>query len=389
MLALCTMDNYDEPDLLELMAGPSGAIDTQEDPGLGQDDNSSIGLVSGKPKVKGRKPKRSTVPSSDTVSRQEFADVSGKLACMAEAIENMQTVILSRPAKRPRLSSDSESDTESASKAIDELLQESQQGSTTLCPDDQLLDNFEQLYAEDAPTADAVNDKLAKVVDKMVRHKLPEDKTVEKLKTIQRPTNVKNLECTRVNPEIWSSLKPKTRSQDIKFQKVQQALLKGIIPVVGVINSLMSRPAATDPPTQVNPDFKVEITKLLDAVAIIGHANQELNVRRRDLIKPDLNKQFSGLCSPHVPVTGFLFGDDLPQQCKDIQQTNKIGNKVGWSTFRGNDKHDRKRPMHNNRGNSTYTSQFRRGGHLNYQRHNRHRDTQWNAKPRQDVETAK
>ncbi|XP_071794416.1 uncharacterized protein [Asterias amurensis] len=329
MLALCTMDNYDEPDLLELMAGPSGAIDTQEDPGLGQDDNSSIGLVSGKPKVKGRKPKRSTVPSSDTVSRQEFADVSGKLACMAEAIENMQTVILSRPAKRPRLSSDSESDTESASKAIDELLQESQQGSKTLCPDDQLLDNFEQLYAEDAPTADAVNDKLAKVVDKMVRHKLPEDKAVEKLQTIQRPTNVKNLECTRVNPEIWSSLKPKTRSQDIKFQKVQQALLKGIIPVVGVINSLMSRPAATDPPTQVNPDFKVEITKLLDAVAIIGHANQELNVRRRDLIKPDLNKQFSGLCSPHVPVTGFLFDDDLPQQCKDIQQTNKIGNKVG------------------------------------------------------------
>ena len=123
---------------------------------------------------------------------------------------------------------------------------------------------------------------------------------------------------------------------------MQQALLKGIIPVVGVINSLMSRPAAT----QGIPDFKSEITKLLDAVAIIGHANQELNVRRRDLIKPDLNKQFSGLCSPHVPVTGFLFGDDLPQQCKDIQQTNKIGNKVGWSTFRGNDKHDRKRPMH-------------------------------------------
>ncbi|XP_033635420.1 uncharacterized protein LOC117296548 [Asterias rubens] len=331
MLALCTMDSCDEPDFLELMAGPSGAIDTQEDPGLGQGENSSIGGTLSKLKVKGRKPKCSLVPSSDTVSRQEFADVSGKLACMAEAIENMQTVILSRPAKRPRLSSDSESDTESASKAIDELPQESQQGPKTSCHDDQLLDNFEQLYAEDAPTADAVNDKLAKIVDKMVRHKLPEDKAVEKLKAIQRPTNVKNLECKRVNPEIWSSLKPKTRSQDIKFQKVQQALLKGIIPVVGVINSLMSSPAAT----QGIPDFKSEITKLLDAVAIIGHANQELNVRRRDLIKP-----FSGLCSPHVPVTGFLFGDDLPQQCKDIQQTNKIGNKVGWSTFRGNDKHD-------------------------------------------------
>ena len=86
---------------------------------------------------------------------------------------------------------------------------------------------------------------------------------MEKLKAFQRPTNVKNVECTRVNPEIWSSLKSNTRSQDI-------TLLKGIIPVVGVINSLMSRPAAT----QGIPDFKSEITKLLDAVAIIGHANQ-------------------------------------------------------------------------------------------------------------------
>ena len=61
---------------------------------------------------------------------------------------------------------------------------------------------------------------------------------------------------------------------------VQQVhvLLRGIIPVVGVINSRMSRPAATDPPTQVKQDFKGEITKLLDAVAIIEHANQELNV---------------------------------------------------------------------------------------------------------------
>ena len=112
-------------------------------------------------------------------------------------------------------------------------------------------------------------------------------------------------------------------------------ILKGIVPVIGVINSLMSRPTATEPSTQGNIDFKVDITQLLDAVAIIGYANQELNMRRRDLIKPDLNRQFAGLCS-HVPITGFLFGDDLPQQCKDIQQTNKIGHKVGLATFRGN-----------------------------------------------------
>ena len=185
------MDSIGEPDFLELMAGPSNAMDTQENLGQEQDDISSIAIPSGKPKGKGRKPKHSMVPS-DTVSRQEFADVSEKLACMAEAIENMQTVILSRPAKRPRLPADSEYDSEidSASKAIEELFQESQQGSLAIGQDDQLLNNFEQLYAENAPTAEAVNDKLAKVVDKMVRHKLPEDKAGGNLRLSKdRPTS--------------------------------------------------------------------------------------------------------------------------------------------------------------------------------------------------------
>ena len=76
-------------------------------------------------------------------------------------------------------------------------------------------------------------------------------------------------------------------------------------------------------------DIKAEITKLLDAVSILGQANYELNLRRRELIKPDLNQQFGGLCTTQVPITGLLFGDNLTQKCKDIQETNKLGYKVG------------------------------------------------------------
>ena len=68
---------------------------------------------------------------------------------------------------------------------------------------------------------------------------------------------------------------------------------------------------------------------MLDSVAIIVYANNELNLRRRELIKPDLNRQYASLCSTQVPVTGLLFGDNLSQQCKDIQETNKLGQKFG------------------------------------------------------------
>ena len=108
---------------------------------------------------------------------------------------------------------------------------------------------------------------------------------------------------------------------DIKLQKVEHAALKGMVPIVLSIEALMSNEST---------DKKALVTNLLDAVAIIGYGVTELNLRRRELIKPDLNSQFASLCSAQVPITGYLFGDNLIiQQCKDIQETNKLGQKFG------------------------------------------------------------
>ena len=59
-------------------------------------------------------------------------------------------------------------------------------------------------------------------------------------------------------------------------------------------------------------DQKALIIKMLDSVAIIGYANNELNLRRRELIKPDLNRQYASLCSTQVD-----------------KETNKLGKKFG------------------------------------------------------------
>ena len=74
------------------------------------------------------------------------------------------------------------------------------------------------------------------------------------------------------------------------------------------------------------------IKGIMDSVALIGAANQDLNTRRRDQIKPDLNTQFRSLCSSQVPVTSLLFGDSLAQTLKDITETSKVGAKVGASS---------------------------------------------------------
>ena len=46
------------------------------------------------------------------------------------------------------------------------------------------------------------------------------------------------------------------------------------------------------------------------------------------LMKPDIGKDYASLCSPYVPFTDMLFGDDLQKQLKDIGDVNKIGAKV-------------------------------------------------------------
>ena len=51
-------------------------------------------------------------------------------------------------------------------------------------------------------------------------------------------------------------------------------------------------------------------------------------MQRKQLMKPDIGKDYASLCSPHVPFTDLLFGDDLQKQLKDIGDVNKIGAKV-------------------------------------------------------------
>ena len=57
-------------------------------------------------------------------------------------------------------------------------------------------------------------------------------------------------------------------------------------------------------------------------------AHRDFNLKCRELIRGDLNKQYAALCSPSVPVSSFLFGDDLNKEVEDLAKANRLGNKV-------------------------------------------------------------
>ena len=217
-----------------------------------------------------------------------------------------------------------------------------------------ILGSIAAEYDLDEACSSDVDPKLAKIINKMIRTKLSDDKLKEKLSICSRPGNCENVTGTKVNPEVWSKIRSATRSRDLKLQRLQNLIQKATIPLIKLTDQYIKHEIST----LKLSDENVART-LLDVIALLGHANCELIQRRRDMIRPDLNNQYQQICAEHVGFTDLLFGNDLPKQIQDISATKRVGQKLQSST-KANDNHHRKshfskngqthRPHPNNRG---------------------------------------
>ena len=164
-----------------------------------------------------------------------------------------------------------------------------------------LIENYERV-------GPAINEQLAQTVNVLIRGKIQAEKLNEKLKLYNRPENYTNMYLTRVNTEIWSILKPTTRSHDAKRQKIQNSFIHR-----SVRDELLK---ARKKKSDASIDSAKLIRNLIDTIASLGNVNSLLNCQRNS---PSQN--FALLCSSQVPCTNLLFGEDLAQSCKSIRST--------------------------------------------------------------------
>ena len=85
----------------------------------------------------------------------------------------------------------------------------------------------------------AIDGGLASLVDKNMRKKANEDKITDLGKQHETPENCTTLSETKVNQGVWNNLDESTRSTDLKFQRLQKSLVKGIIIIVTEVHKLM------------------------------------------------------------------------------------------------------------------------------------------------------
>ncbi|XP_069126635.1 uncharacterized protein [Argopecten irradians] len=210
----------------------------------------------------------------------------------------------------------------------------------------------QDLSNSDATGPDLNNEKLTKLLSDMLSKRMPDEKLKTKMDEYLRPANVDMLQAPKMNPEIWRKISHNTKSRDLRFQRAQDKMLKGLVPLARTLQKITSdRKEITDDKTKAILDEIMKAT--LDSFMLISTASQDISQRRRELIKPDLNNQFSSLCSTNNPVTTQLFGDDLHRSMKEISETNRVASQVSYGNYQ----------YGKMKGQTKYSNRGKFGGH--------------------------
>jgi len=143
----------------------------------------------------------------------------------------------------------------------------------------------------------------------------------------ERPESCDKVLVPRVNQEIWARLSSQAKRNDLRLASIQKVLVKiGAILAECADRLTTARLKHRNGGKMSHEGMNGLLGLQIDALALLGHANYDISLHRREVIKPTLNREYGTLRSSQIPVTSFLFGDDLQPQLNAISASNRLGN---------------------------------------------------------------
>ena len=166
---------------------------------------------------------------------------------------------------------------------------------------------------------------LANNIDELFRNGMNEKQYEDLLKheNTNRPQNCESLSVVKTNQLVWDILSPETRTSDKKLQNVELSVVKGATILAKVVNRIAE--------LDQNEENDKLIEMCNDSLAMLGHANYQINMTRREFIKPEMRYDYVHLCASSVPYTKWLFGDNVSKTAKEIEDCSKIGYKIQYN----------------------------------------------------------
>ena len=147
------------------------------------------------------------------------------------------------------------------------------------CPDEgtsnDFLDSLTQALLPNSKKSPDVEEKFAGLVNNILTGELSQDSVKERDEKYPPPANCKYLTATMVNEEIWDLLSRKNRSVDLAFQRVEEPLIHGLSSLTILAHRLFK-----DIQSAQAVDAWETLTHVMDSIALSGHANWKLNMKR-------------------------------------------------------------------------------------------------------------
>ena len=302
--------------------------------------------------------KSSTVLSENAEQTALLTSMNETMKAMSESLRGSGETPTPKPAdsaKRGRKTNNGSHDllSDSAESDADQLLEPNKRQKIQDGDEEEgtLLDEIVQSMNKTENTDAKISEKLAKIVENRWLSKLSDGQLKEKTEKYLRPANCDNFITPKVNPEIWERLDRQTRGRDFKLSTLQSTTTK-----VGYICTKATEFLSQARRENKSPDIEQLIRMHTDALGPLGHISFEISKRRRDAIRPNLNKEYATLCASHVPITKMLFGDELRTQLNHIRASNKISNTT--STQGGNKGYSKQRGPTYRGSHSTSTGRY-------------------------------
>ena len=134
----------------------------------------------------------------------------------------------------------------------------------------------------------STSEKPATIIAGLINNKLPKPKLDELLAQYHRLANCNSLLAPKTNKIIWGQLKDSTRKTDIGMQKCQTLFLTAA-------HALLQASKTTIGETSI---------ALIHAMVLILSGHKKFNLKRRELLKPDLSELKTSYSSKIQTIIG-------------------------------------------------------------------------------------
>ena len=254
--------------------------------------------------------------------------------------------------KKPQSSSDDHSSSEHSDpkqKLLDEQMEE-------LMKD---YDTSKPKYLED-PTTDEIPTPLANILETWFWSVYSKEEVKAELQKPLRPSNANALISTKINEAVFRSLNPAALQKDMNIRFIQNAFMKASQPFASVWATLISlethlKAKGSDLQfvcDDLSIDF-LQLRKNLDqGLRLLGIANSQMVVHRKEILAQFLHKDFKKLCKSHVPFDQWMFSSNLKGLLEDTIRVNQMVQqnkpttpqvpKKGYGHGRGHDQQQRR-----------------------------------------------